>query len=642
MDPMAQAPPAPHSSPYDRMHRRVGSVPTGPGVYHFKGSQGESLYVGKAANLRNRLRSYFGHTLGLEPKIRRLMERAADFELTVTESESEALLLENLFIKKHKPRYNARLKDDKTYPYIKIDLKEDFPQVYITRRVRQDGARYFGPFASAGSVRKTLDILKKLFPYRSCTKVITGTDDRPCLEYYINRCVAPCVSYSTKEQYHEVIGEVISFMDGRTETVVRDLKRRMRGASDDLEFERAGRLRDQIQAIERVNEGQKVASLGMENEDAIALARGARDEAWVEVFTIRHGKLVGRDHFIMEGTRDTTEARLLADFVKQYYDSAPFIPPRVLLQTALDEEEAPAIREWLSERRGRPVRFFVPQRGEKHRLVQMVEENARQGLEQLMTSWATDQNALNQAMAILAEELSLPALPRRMECYDISNTQGTNPVGSMVVFQDGQPKKAHYRRFQIKGVEGPNDYAMMQEMLRRRFKHLAKVAASEERPAIVDVKDGETEGSPDAAWTTVPDLVIIDGGKGHLSAAQEVFLELGVNFIPLSSLAKEREELFMPDIPEPIVLPRTSPALFLVQRIRDEAHRFAIGYHQRIRSRKATQSLLDVVPGIGPRRKRMLLGKFGGLGGIREASVTDLAAVPGMTMRLAQKIKEYL
>ncbi len=639
---MTQPLPRPNSPAYGRMYRRLGAVPASPGVYHFKGPQGEALYVGKAANLRNRLRSYFGSALGQEPKIRRLMERAADFEFTVTESEAEALLLENLFIKKHKPRYNARLKDDKTYPYIKIDLKEAFPQVYITRRVKQDGARYFGPFASAGSVRKTLDLLKKLFPYRSCTKVITGNDDRPCLEYFINRCVAPCVSYATKEQYQEVIQQVIAFMDGRTETVVRDLKRRMRQASDDLEFERAARLRDQIHAIERVNEGQKVASLGLENEDAIALARGARDEAWVEVFTIRRGSLVGRDHFIMEGAQDTEEGRLLAGFVKQYYDSAPFIPPRVLLQTPLDEEELPAIQHWLSDRRGRPVRFLVPQRGEKRRLLQMVEENARQGLAQLMTTWATDRGALNQAMANLAEELSLPDLPRRMECYDISNTQGAHPVGSMVVFQDGQPQKAHYRRFQVKGVDGPNDYAMMQEMLRRRFRRLSSMAASGGVPAPTAPGAEDQEPSAADAWNTVPNLVIIDGGKGHLSAAQEVFLELGINFIPLSALAKEREELFMPDLSEPILLPRTSPALYLVQRIRDEAHRFAISYHQRVRSRKATQSVLDVVPGIGPRRKRMLLRQFGGLGAMREASVTELAAVPGMTTRLAQKVKEYL
>ena len=618
------------------LSEQLKATPTNPGVYIMKDSQGEVLYVGKAARLRHRLQSYFGSTANMEPRIRQLVTRISDFEFIVTQSETEALILENTLIKRYLPRYNARLKDDKTYPYLKIGLNEEFPQVYITRRVANDGARYFGPYASAGSVRKTMDLLKKLFPYRSCTRTITGKDPRPCLEYYINRCVAPCIGAVDKEEYRRVVGQVVLFMEGRTEEVVKDLRQRMDEAAEHLEFERAALLRDQLQAIERITERQKVVSMDMEDQDVIALARG-RDEAWVEVFFVRQGKLIGREHFIMGGVHEDEPPRIMSDFVKQYYDSVSHVPPRLLLQHSL--EEGALIGRWLEQKRGKRVEIRVPQRGEKRKLVEMVAENALQGLEQLKVKWLADTDAQESAMEELQERLNLPRLPQRMECYDISNIQGTTPVGSMVVFEKGQPKSAHYRRFSIKTVTGIDDYAMMQEVLRRRFRRLGHLQGDGEAGAETSLEVGREQG---LSWGIVPDLVLIDGGKGHLNAAVEVFLELGIDNVPLASLAKENEELFVRDTPESIMLPRNSPALFLVQRLRDEAHRFAITYHQRSRTRKAMQSAMDLVPGIGPKRKRMLLRRFGSVKGIKDASMEELASVPGMTRTLAQKVKEFL
>ena len=613
---------------------RLRATPAKPGVYIMRGRSGTVLYVGKAAKLRNRLRSYFAKKANHPFKIREMVKRVAEFEYIVAESEQEALLLECNLIKQNKPPYNARLKDDKSYPFIKVDLTEDFPQVYITRTVKRDGSRYFGPFASASSVRRTLALLKKLFPYRSCTKTITGNDPRPCLDFYINRCVGPCIGAVDKEQYREVIDQVFLFLDGKADRILKSLESRMMEASESLEFERAATLRDQIQAIEKVHEGQKVLHLSSETLDLIALASDG-DEAWMEVFFVRQGKLVGRDHFIMTSTKDDTSGEILSAFVKQFYEVNPYVPPRILVQDELMDTEA--IEAWLSEKRRSRVRIYVPQRGEKRRLMRMVAENASEGMEQRRVQAAAEEGALGQAMEELQEALNLPTLPRRMECYDISNTQGSNPVGSMVVFDEGKPKSSDYRKFQIKGVDGVDDYSMMREMLTRRFRRLA-----DPKSQVAEVDDGEGSESKGQAWQQAPDLVLIDGGKGHLGAALQVFLELGITSIPLASLAKENEELFVPQTPEPIVLPRTSPALFLVQRLRDEAHRFAITYHRQRRSKRSTTSALDHVPGIGPKRRQMLIRQFGSVQGVREATLEDVAAVPGMTLTLASKVKEWL
>ncbi len=631
-----------------RFAARLAATPTRPGVYIMRDEAGDVLYVGKASSLRNRLRTYFASPAGLPPKTRAMVGKVTDFEYILTESEQEALILESNLIKRHRPPYNARLKDDKSYPFIKIDLSEDFPQVYITRRVDlQDGARYFGPFANSTSVRKTLALLKKLFPYRSCTKAITGTDPRPCLDFYLHRCVGPCIGAVSKEQYREVVDQVVLFMEGRTDRVVRALADRMAEAAEALEFERAAVLRDQIRAIEKVHEGQKVLQLSDEDMDVIALAPGQR-EAWVEVFFIRQGKLIGRDNFTMEGTQDDEPARVLTAFVKQFYGANPYVPPRILVQYPL--EEAEAIQQWLREKRKGAVAVHCPQRGARRKLVQMVAENAAQGLEQLKVRQEADSSRLATAMAELREALDLPRLPRRIECYDISNIQGTNAVGSMVVFEDGEPKPVHYRRFKIKSVEGVDDYSMMREVLARRFKRLAAAvnghASGEDgQDAAHDGQAGQgrqQDSGKAESWGILPDLVLIDGGKGHLGAALQVFLELGVNDVPLASIAKENEELFVPHTPEPIVLPRNSQGLFLVQRARDEAHRFAITFHRQRRSRASVASAIDLVPGIGPKRKRMLIRRFGSVQRLREASLEDIAAVPGMTLSLARKVKEYL
>lgn len=603
---------------------RLSAVPQKPGVYIHRDAKGGVLYVGKSSSLRNRLRSYFGSKKNLDAKTFELVNRIADFEYIVTESEQEALLLENSLIKKHKPRFNVRLKDDKTYPYIKVDLTEDFPRVYVTRRTANDGARYFGPFASAGSVRKTLDLLKRLFPYRSCTKAITGTDDRPCLEYHIKRCVAPCTGYASQVDYKEVIDQVLLFLEGNTKEVVSALESAMLEASESLEFERAGALRDRLRAIERVYEGQKVVGLGKENLDVIGAAFGG-EEAWVEVFFVRHGNLTGRDHFTMTGTRDESGKEILERFIEQFYSSASHVPRSILTPEDVDAEGK--IVDWLRDRREGPVDISVPQRGAKRRLMQMVTDNASQGLEQLKLKWISDTDRMESAMSELQEQLNLSDLPHRIECYDISHIQGTNTVASMSVFQDGKPLSRDYRRFKIKTHDGNDDFASMREVLTRRFKRL---------------KNAKEGGEESASFAAVPDLVLIDGGKGQLSSAVEAMLHLGLQDIQLASIAKREEEIFLPELAEPVIMPRNSQALFLLQRARDEAHRFAITFHRNLRGKSSVKSALDLVPGIGPKRRKVLIKTFGSVKGIREASEDDLAAAPGMTKKLATQIKEHL
>ena len=607
---------------------RLAALPTQPGVYMMRGARGQVLYVGKSASLRNRVRSYFGAQASTAFRTRELVSQIKDFEYIVTESEQEALLLENSLIKQHKPRFNARLKDDKTYPYIKVDLDEPFPRIYVTRSTSRDNGRYFGPFASAGSVRKTLDLLNRLFPYRSCTKTITGNDDRPCLEYFIKRCVAPCTGYVNQDEYRLVINQILLFLEGKTREVVTELKSAMKDASDQLEFERAAALRDRLRAIERVYEGQKVVGMGREDLDAVAVAYG-NNEAWVEVFFVRHGNLIGRDNFIMEGTQDDQLPSILSQFAKQFYDSASHVPRRVLVH-ARPEDEA-LILEWLRAKRQGPVEFAVPRRGAKKRLVDMVQENAEQGLEQLKLKWQGDSDLMAEAMAELQEQLSLPRLPKRIECFDISHIQGTNTVASMSVMENGKPRSGHYRKFRIKTVEGNDDFGSIREVINRRFKRL--------KNAI----DGQVKaGAKPDSFDQMPDLVLIDGGKGQLSSALEAMLYQGLREIPLASLAKKNEELFVPDSPEPIVLPRNSRALFLVQRARDEAHRFAVTYHRTARQKSSIKSALDLVPGIGPKRKKSLIRKFGSVKRIKEAPIEEVAASPGMTATLAAKVKEYL
>lgn len=602
---------------------RLKALPAKPGVYLLQDAEGNVLYVGKAARLRHRLRSYFSSASKLPLKLQQMVARIADFEFLVTDSEQEALLLECTLIKKHRPRYNVRLKDDKSYPYLKINLNEEFPRVYPTRRWEKDGARYFGPFASAGSLYKTLDLLKQLFPFRSCSQSLPKAKARPCLEYHIHRCLGPCLGATNKEEYRQTIEQVILFLEGKQELIIQKLGRKMEEEAENLNFEKAALLRDQIKAVEKVMERQKIAAAEGE-EDVIALAQG-KAQAYAEVFFIRNGKLLGREHFILEGTQGETPKQIMTGFVSQFYNSAPYIPPLVLLQHPVDKMAA--MEKWLKSKRGTKVSLRVPATEIEKELVEMVAENARQGWWQLQVKLLTEPETLEAALEELQQQLGLPRKPERIECYDISNIRGTSAVGSMVVFEKGRPKPAHYRRFRISSIDGINDYAMLQEVLQRRFRR--NIAA-------------EKDSSARDTWTILPDLVLIDGGKGQLNAALEVMKETGGTPIPLASIAKEEEEIFLPGVSSPLILPRNSAALYLLQRIRDEAHRFALGYHQKLHQKKSLTSALDTIPGIGAKRKKALLLRFGSLKGIKEASQEELASVPGMTRPLAAKIKEYL
>jgi len=610
-----------------QLEEQLRTLPTRPGVYLFKDSQDKVIYVGKASNLSSRVRSYFGAPGSLSSKIQQLVTRMAALEFIVTNSEQEALIVECNMIKKYHPRYTARLKDDKTFPYLKIAINEDWPGVRVTRLFQADGARYFGPFASAGSVRKTLRLIKRIFPFRSCNKHIDGTDKRPCLDYYIHRCLGPCIGAVTKEEYQEVINQVMLFLGGKQELVLYELNTKMEAAAQELRFERATLLRDQIRAIENVIEGQKIAIALKGEQDVIAFALSG-GEAYVEVFFVRNSRLAGHEHFVMEGIYDEQPSQIMASFVKQYYASASYIPSVILLQHPINELAVHT--QWLRKQRGAGVKLHVPQRGVKRQLVNMVAENASRSL-LLARAKQLSSEAVSSGLRELETKLRLPGTPMRIEGYDISDIQGALAVGSMVVLEGGWPKKAHYRRFRIKAVPGADDYAMIQELLRRRFKRAA-VATSHSEEAI----------SQEDSWRIMPDLILIDGGKGHLNAALQVRHELGIDSIPMASLAKENEEVFMPGKTEPVDIGRDSAALHILQRARDEAHRFAISYHRRLRRKEGITSILDDIPGIGPKRKKALLQRFGSIQAIRETKLEELIQTKGMTSALAQKVKQYL
>ncbi|MFN8556577.1 MAG: excinuclease ABC subunit UvrC [Dehalococcoidia bacterium] len=597
-----------------RFADQLKALPNKPGVYLMRNAGGDVIYVGKAANLKNRVRSYFGAPASLEPKTRRLVHDITDFEFIVTSSEQEAHILESTLVKQYQPHFNIRLKDDKHYPYLKVDLTDPWPRVYITRRVEDDGARYFGPYASSGSVRTTLDLVKKLFPWRSCTKTITGNDSRPCLDYYIKRCIAPCTSYCTKEEYDEVIKQVLLFLEGRTDEVIDDLTAKMNDAAERFDYERAAMHRDQIDAVRRITERQQMATTKPVDMDVFGIAR-ADDEACVQVFFVRGTKVVGRDHFVLQGVQEESDEQVLSSFLEQFYGSAVYIPRDILLPVR--PTDASLIMLWLSGRRGRQVHLTAPRQGERRKLVELAGENARQALDMLRVKWLADSGKTRAALEELQEELGLPTLPRRIECYDNSNIQGASAVAGMVVFVDGHPRPSEYRRFKIKTVEGANDVASMAEVLRRRFKRARDHAERASSP------DGDDK---DRSWSDLPDLVIVDGGRPQLAAALDAMRDSGAGQIPAVGLAKEHEEIFMKDVSEPVLLPRTSPALYLVQRLRDEAHRFAITFHRQVRGKSAVQSRLDDIPGIGPTRKKALLRKFGSVRAIREAELADIAA----------------
>lgn len=641
-------------------------LPTRPGVYLLKDAAGRVLYVGKAQNLRSRVRSYWqkeAPSVG-QQLIRTAIDRVDDIEVTVTDSVSEALLLEGNLVKRFQPPFNVRLKDDKSYPYIKITLADDFPRIERTRRLPNDGSRYFGPYASASSVDEAMNLVRRLFPFRTCTIEIRDgirALQRPCLLYHIKRCQGPCIEAVSKAAYRADIEQVELFLEGRQESLVRALEDEMRRASDREDYEAAAIARDKVRAIERTMESQKMAAFARTDLDLLGLARTG-NQAAVQLFVIRGGKALGRDVYLLDAPSETPDADVVSGFLLQYYGQATSIPPEIAVPLALPEAED--LERFLADRRAgtaigsgvaattrvenltvpRPdavrvarrrarhdgetarVRLVVPQRGERRQLMKLATQNAEEMLAREQARWLADQGKTLAALEGLADALGMPGIPARIECYDVSNFQGSETVASMVVFADGKPRTGEYRRFRVRSVEGPNDVASHREVLRRRFR---------------TARPGD-EGSAEERRWAMPDLVLIDGGRPQVSAAKSVLDELGLHDVPLAGIAKEREELFIPDRPEPIVLPATSAALYLVQRIRDEAHRFAITYHRDLRRKASVRSKFDELPGVGPRRRGALLRVFGSLKRVREAPVEQIAAVPGIGPALAARIKAHL
>ncbi len=625
-------------------------LPTTPGVYLMKNASGRVLYVGKADSLRGRVASYFGARGPEDARIVRMVTEVADVEYIVTDTVSEAYLLESNLIKEHRPRFNIRLRDDKSYPFVKITLGEDFPRIVRTRRLVRDGSRYFGPYASASSVDETLKLLRKIFPFRTCNLDIPEGKrvlERPCLLYYINRCQGPCIEAIPKTDYRETIGQIVDFLDGKQEPIAAQLRSEMAGHSDALRYEQAATTRDKLRAVERTMEQQKMAAFSRAEHDVIGMAR-EEDEACIQVMQVRSGKLIGREHFIVEGARDVTDAEVLGSFLQQYYASTDAVP-RALL-TPLMPADADDLAAYLADRRGVQVTISVPERGEKRRLVALATGNAVEALARERAEWLADTAKRDEALTELTSALGLPRVPERIECYDMSNIQGTSAVGSMVVFIDGKPEPKEYRRFRIRSGDTPDDFRMMAEVLRRRFSRVAKLRSetgalslaavgADEAPEELETEEGER---PREQGWAVPDLVIVDGGKGQLSTAVGVMNELAITDVPLTGLAKRFEELYLPGRSDPVVLPRRSQALYLVQRIRDEAHRFAITYHRDVRGKRALRSELDEIAGIGPGRKKALLKRFGSVRRIREASVEEVAATPGISRDLAERLKGHL
>jgi excinuclease ABC subunit C len=639
-------------------------LPLSPGVYLMKGPDGRVLYVGKADLLRHRVRSYFGSRVGLDSRIVRMTAEVADVEYIVTDTVSEAFLLECNLIKEHRPRFNIRLRDDKSYPFVKITLGEDFPRIVRTRKLSRDGSRYFGPYASASSVDETLKLLRRIFPFRTCNLDIPDGKrvlERPCLLYYIKRCQGPCIQAIEKAEYRATIDRVVDFLDGRQEGIATELRGEMQSHSRALRYEQAAIARDKLRAVERTIEQQKVAAYSRAEQDVIGIAR-EEGEACLQLFVIRNGKMIGREHFIVEGARDVTDAEVLGSFLPQYYAATERPPREVVLP--FPPAEADDLAAFLADRRGSRVELTVPERGDKRRLVALATQNAVEALSRERAEWLADAGKRDEALEALATALGLGRAPERIECYDMSNIQGTSAVGSMVVFVNGKPEPREYRRFRIRSGETPDDFRMMAEVIRRRFSRASRLRAETGALSLAAVGAdpafeglGDAADEPDAADATdtaapptaardagwaLPDLVIVDGGKGQLSAAVGVLRELDLGDVPVAGLAKRFEELYLPGRPDPILLPPKSQGLYLVQRIRDEAHRFAITYHRNVRSRRALASVFDDVEGIGPVRKKALLKRFGSVRRIREASVEELAETPGIPRDLAERLKRHL
>jgi len=594
------------------LDEKLARLPDRPGVYLYKDAKAQVIYVGKAASLRSRVRSYFQESRPHDPKTDSLVRQIADLEYIVTDNELEALMLEANLVRRHRPRYNIILRDDKHYPFLKLTTEEDFPRLVVARRVKDDGGTYYGPFYPASAMRETLRLTRQLFPLRTCAIEIDGRLERPCIQYAIHRCNAPCTGWESREGYAETVQRVERFLEGKDEDLARTLTKEMEAAAAEMKFERAAVLRDQIQSLNRVRERQKIISVEEVDQDVLGVVRQGND-ACVELFFVRKGRLVGQEAFFFDKVAGWADGEILSAFIRQFYGKSVTPPGEILLSE--DVAEAALLTEYLSGLAGRRVGLHVPQRGSRREFVAMAESNAAIALQNHLLSRG---NRVQLVQEDLQRALGLAELPNRIEGYDISHIQGTEQVGSLVVWENGAMKKDDYKRYKIKTVVGADDFASLREMLMRRF-----TRALEHGGAL-------------------PDLVLIDGGRGQLNVGATVLAELGFDDIPVVSLAKQEEEVYRTDSLAPLVLDPTSPALHTLQKIRDEAHRFAITYHRKVRAKGATQSVLDGIPGIGPKRKRALLRRYGSVRGIREASVEDIAATVGFTRRLAETVKRSL
>lgn len=614
------------------LQTKLDNLPTSPGVYLMKNDQGEIIYVGKAINLRNRVRSYFRELKPDQAKTKALVKHIVDLEYILADNELEALVLECNLIKKYRPKYNINLKDDKTYPYLKI-TNEPYPQVIVTRKVAKDGARYFGPYPSVNELRNSLEMVRKIFPFRSC-KQRTFTNERPCLNAHIKMCHAPCVGRISKEDYNAMIDEIALFFDGKQDGLVKRLQKEMEEAAENLEFEQAARLRDQLQGIEQIITQQKAVLGGEDDRDVIAMARGL-NQCCVQIFFIRGGKIIGRENYFLRGTDGTSRSEVIASFVKQFYLNCQFIPRNILIETELEEQDV--LEQWLSDKRENRVYIKVPKRGQAKELIDLVGRNALDALTKQEQEETYHHQKATNVLDTLQKLLQLPNVPRRMECFDISNTQGSENVGSMVVFVDGKAKKDQYRRFKIKTVDGADDYASMREVLTRRFRH-----GLEERSRVEECV-ADAEGAEYTKFGQFPDLIMMDGGRGQVNIALEVLAELGLE-IPVCGMVKDDRHrtrgLYYNNIEVP--METDSEVFLLITRMQDEAHRFAITYHRSLRGKRSLASVLDDIPGVGEKRKKNLLKHFGSFAKVKEASVEELMQVEGIHAAVAEEIYHYL
>lgn len=613
------------------IQEELKKLPAKPGVYLMHNQKDEIIYVGKAIKLCNRVRQYFQDSRNLSVKIQHMVKNIAYFEYIITDTELEALILENNLIKEHRPKYNTMLKDDKGYPYIKVTVNEEFPRIHLARKMKQDGCKYFGPYTSAGAVNDTIELLRKIFKIRTCSRRLPKDigKDRPCLYYQIKQCDAPCQGYISGEEYRKKIDETVKFLNGNYQDVAKDLREKMESASKELEFEKAMEYRDLLKSIEKIMDRQKINTFGFEDRDIIAMAKDQKD-CVVSIFFIRQGKLLGREHFHMETDEETSREEILGAFVKQFYAGTPYLPGEIFLEFEIAEKEM--IEEWLTKKRGARVHFHIPVRGQKHRMVEMAKENAGNVLRMDREKIKREEKRTIGAVKEIEQLLGVSGL-NRMEAFDISNISGFQTVASMVVFEKGKARRRDYRKFRLKTIEGPDDYASMEEVLTRRFLHGQKELEELKREG----KDVEL-----GSFTRFPDILMMDGGKGQVNIAKNVLEKLELN-IPVCGMVKDDNHrtrgLYYNN--EEIIFPKNSEAFLLVTRIQDEAHRFAIEYHRSLRAKGQVHSVLDDIKGVGPKRRRELMKYFQNISEIKTATVEELLKVPGMNRRIAETIYDF-